>query len=872
MTNIDTKKIPEHGWAYEPGDNPDGDWHFGYCRMCMRGDCALKYRLKDGRLVEVKGNPHSMTNRGALCPRGQSHIQHTYNPDRVKTPMKRTNPRKGLNEDPGWVEISWEEALDLVATKFTEIQKSDPRKLAINTGFGGIELFVSYGPFLPMVFGTPNLLQSNGPLCSVHYATSLVQGSFPTPAADYSLCDYLITIGRSAGPNNGYANGDARAVIEAVERGMHMVVVDPRSSTEASLGEWVPIRPGTDLAFVLGLIHVVLYEVKTFDVEFLTNRTNGVYLIETNGSYFRSANGKPQVLDQDGTIREFDDSNLISPQLDASVVVDGKSLHTGFSLMAASMKQYTPEWAEEKSTVSAAKIRQIANDFVRYARIGETIKINDAVLPFRPVAIIPERGSINHQDGTVLDLATKILNELVGALEVPGSCLGCQAGPVLKPDADGTVTPVHEAIGVPFTYPPQQIDLGEYFPHRHSMSPLAYKVIQNPRAYGIDYDIEGALICGGNSIVGSTDPEMVAAGLASIPFVATIAYHFDEISMLSDVLLPESSQMERCVVNVYESSYSGFGKDTLGLKQVMFRDPMPTIHNTRMSQDIVFQILERMGKLPALLGVFNHVGVLLGEMTLVQLPEDKKLDVTASYTWEQVLDQALSAYTNGKGIDWFRQNGLHISYLPREQSYNYWYYPGNATRHPLYFEKLRASGESLRQNMAANNVELPGYDYQSMGQYFEPIPRWHDTHLFTSHPEGFDLLAINYKVTSANLRCGGLDTLPWLQKINDLDPYINGVCLNPKTAGRLGVTDGQKVKVESQWGSLEARVVVSNLFHPDAAGFAGALGRRTSRLGAKAQAQVNFNSLMTFALSTIDPVAGGAENTVRVRITPLSAS
>jgi anaerobic selenocysteine-containing dehydrogenase len=60
-----------------------------------------------------------------------------------------------------------------------------------------------------------------------------------------------------------------RRFARAIERGMKLVVVDPRSSYEASKGEWVPIRPGADLAFLLAMAHVMLHELKTFDEWFL---------------------------------------------------------------------------------------------------------------------------------------------------------------------------------------------------------------------------------------------------------------------------------------------------------------------------------------------------------------------------------------------------------------------------------------------------------------------------------------------------------------------------------------------------------------------------------------------------------------------------
>lgn len=87
-------------------------WHYGHCRMYMRGTCPNLCRVENGIAVEVMGHPATPTTRGALCAKGQSIIQNTYNAYRVKAPAKRTTPKKGLDVDPQWVEISWDEALD----------------------------------------------------------------------------------------------------------------------------------------------------------------------------------------------------------------------------------------------------------------------------------------------------------------------------------------------------------------------------------------------------------------------------------------------------------------------------------------------------------------------------------------------------------------------------------------------------------------------------------------------------------------------------------------------------------------------------------------------------------------------------------------
>ena len=85
----------------------------GLCRSCMTGECKTLVHLEDWVVVKVEGNPEAPPNFGVMCGKGVSEIMNYYNPYRVKKPLVRTNPEKGLDVDLGWKEVSWEEALDL---------------------------------------------------------------------------------------------------------------------------------------------------------------------------------------------------------------------------------------------------------------------------------------------------------------------------------------------------------------------------------------------------------------------------------------------------------------------------------------------------------------------------------------------------------------------------------------------------------------------------------------------------------------------------------------------------------------------------------------------------------------------------------------
>ena len=87
-----------------------GRWIGSACQGCTQY-CAIEVFNQKGRATRVRGNQHSQGNHGFCCPRGHLIPQENYDPDRIKQPLKRTNPQKGRGIDPKWIPITWDEAL-----------------------------------------------------------------------------------------------------------------------------------------------------------------------------------------------------------------------------------------------------------------------------------------------------------------------------------------------------------------------------------------------------------------------------------------------------------------------------------------------------------------------------------------------------------------------------------------------------------------------------------------------------------------------------------------------------------------------------------------------------------------------------------------
>src|SRR3989304_7125626 len=92
----------------------DDVWIPSVCRVCANS-CGIKVHRRDGVIVKIEGNRETPHNYGKICAKGLSSIMSLYDPSRPRGPLVRSNPKKGVGIDPEWRQVSWDEALDVVA-------------------------------------------------------------------------------------------------------------------------------------------------------------------------------------------------------------------------------------------------------------------------------------------------------------------------------------------------------------------------------------------------------------------------------------------------------------------------------------------------------------------------------------------------------------------------------------------------------------------------------------------------------------------------------------------------------------------------------------------------------------------------------------
>jgi thiosulfate reductase/polysulfide reductase chain A len=221
--------------------------------------------VRNGVLEKIDGEPRNPKSRGGTCARGQAGIMTAYDPNRVKYPMIRV----GKRGEGKWRRASWDEANAYVAENLTAIiDKYGPEGLLWSSTTDLTEtFFVKLGQYI----GTPNFAR-HASLCLASRNVGYFGTMGGVPDSDLGNSKYIIMFG--ANRAEAFEPPYNIDMIESIKKGGKLVVVDPRMTVTASKGQWIPIRPRTDLALVLGVMHVLIRE-ELYDHKFVAERTVG---------------------------------------------------------------------------------------------------------------------------------------------------------------------------------------------------------------------------------------------------------------------------------------------------------------------------------------------------------------------------------------------------------------------------------------------------------------------------------------------------------------------------------------------------------------------------------------------------------------------
>jgi len=368
------------------GDAPKSEWIASTCQGCTAW-CPVEFMVQEGRIVKVRGNQLSKANGGYCCPRGHLMIQQTYDPDRIKVPMKRTTPQKGRGIDPKFVPISWDEALDTVADKMIELRKTGhPEKLTYMRGrYSATATDLLYGT-LPKIYGTGNYF-SHSAICAEaeKMGPGYTQGFFGYRDYDLAKTKCLVVWGCDPLSSNRQVPNAIAKFNGILDRGT-LIAVDPRmSASVAKANEWLPIKPGEDGALAAAIGHVLLTE-GFWSKEFVGDFKEGKNLFKAGAT------------------------------VDEAAFVE-KQTHGIVKYWNLELKDKTPAWAAKKTLIPAEQIISVARAM---GKAGSAC----AVWMGPGVAMTPR--------GTYASMAVYALNGILGSIETEGGVFQSSSSPTNK--------------------------------------------------------------------------------------------------------------------------------------------------------------------------------------------------------------------------------------------------------------------------------------------------------------------------------------------------------------------------------------------------------------------------------------------------------
>ena len=893
-----------------------------FCYQCVAGPDLLNVVVEDDIAVKVEPNFNFKDEHpagGRPCVRAYGLVQKMYNPNRIKAPMKRTNPKKGKDQDPRWVEISWDEALDLLAEKLKAIRA---KGFMDEHGYPRLAVTIGAGGTAPAYLGTfPAFLFAWGPVdqgigsgqgmkCyhSEHLYGEFWHRAF-TVAPDMPHNTYVLSFG-----HNGDASGGVVGVwrhAEARGRGAKWIQFEPHMSvTAATAARWVPITPKTDAAVLFAIIHVTLHEHnwrRVCDVEFLSRMTNSPYLVGPHGYYMRDAeSGKPLVWDEKRSAAvPFDTPDVEAYALEGEFQVSGIEVgpdeerwthesalaRPAFQCLRDHMKPYTPEWAARISDVPADTIRQVTKEYLEHASVGSTIDVEGVRLPLRPVAIVLGKSVNNGWGGFECCWGRTLMSALVGALEVPGGILGTTVRlnrpssnrlESVRPGPDGFMAqPLNPTSKKEWQSRPDSrsgyktlVPLVANSSWSPALSPAQLPWLfmgDPPPNWPEPTPPDVWIVSRSNPAISCWDSDLITKKLATFPFIAAFAYTQDETNWFADLLLPDATDLES--YQLYRVGATRPVENFWDYQGVALRQPVaPSPYNTKDMTDIGTELCARLGLLEQYNDFINR-GVALG-VPLKTPHYDKSLDPATRHSSEEIWDRACRAATLSlsKGreehdLAWFKEHGAYLVPFSRLQWYLHPVMLSKGLRYELpYQERLKRVGGELKARLHEQGIHW----WDTQLEEYQALPAWKDlpeiwvevARKYGKDPKEYSF----WLLTSLSMQYswGSQVSLPLLADVSRHVKGHFGVMLNQKTAQQLGIRDRDEIWVESPIGRQKGKAILRAGVRPDVVVALQQFGHWATPVADEFD-MPNLNALAPIDLSVTDSTGSGGD-LVRVKI------
>lgn len=525
-------------------------------QVCARAcECDCAYNVVVGvdtvtgieRGITIEGRPEDPVSRGKYCIKALGYVDSMYNPDRLLVAMKRTNPKRGIDQDPGWVVVSSEEALNEIIEKMKKYKPEemvfcspgDPytnrlcRSLGVRRSDQRTECFgTHYYLNTLMITNPPNKYYS-----STYTVTHSLWGF------DYSKTKYMLWFGFDSFSKCSKA-GILNHIVEGKRNGTKIVGFNPLRTPIADgiMDEWYPIKPGTDLAVALAMIKIIIDE-KLYQEDFVKNYTDSASLIDADRKFhITDSNGKWMAWCTEHKRMEPIDS-CDAPALDGgpyAVTVDGKEVQAipVLQLLQENVKECTAQWAAEISDVPADVITRVTKEFAAAA----------------PNVCIPnlkrDAAGPNYANSWRLMHAINVLHALTGSFDHEGGVLFLHDVkiPWLE-DVDPPAKPYPELPEKAPDYRHEFPVTEEIYRKKDFSAPGHYGMI----GYGLyQTDMTKVVVFKGphRGLAALIQPQMVEKALEKMDLVWDWDLYLDDIVYWCDYVLPAPHQFEESKLDI----------------------------------------------------------------------------------------------------------------------------------------------------------------------------------------------------------------------------------------------------------------------------------------------------------------------------------
>ncbi len=729
-----------------------GDWIPSTCQGCTSW-CSKQVYVVDGRAIKVRGNPNSKVNGNASCPRAHLSLQQVYDPDRIKTPMKRTNPKKGRNEDPRFVPITWDEALNTIADKIMELRNNnETHKYMLMRGRYSYMRDVLYDR-MTKVIGSPNNI-SHSAICAEaeKFGPFYTEGYWDYRQYDVENTRYLLIWGADPLSANRQVSYYSSVWGDVLDRAT-VAVVEPRlSATAAKADEWLAIKPGEDGALAIAIAHVIL--------------TEGLWYKDFVGNFKDGVN--KFVAGQEVNEDDFEE----------------KHTHGVVRWWNLELKDKTPEWAAEKTDLQAEQITRVAIGYGKEA----------------PHAISWLGGGPCMQvRGGYTSMAVHALNGLLGACDNVGGTLVSNKEYTKKfPKPDDFMDEIakkgkkHEKI--------DQRGRKQFPCLKKGKSGGA--VITNNAADGIinadPYDIKVAIAYMNNFTFSCTQPERWERALSKIPFLVHITTNASEFSWFADILLPDTHHL-------FEKW--GYVKSIgNGYRHVTLMQPViKPIWDFKIDEtEIPWLIAEKLAE-RGFDNLLRHFKEYKDPETGKEPTNEKEFAFYAiKYATQRLWDPA--QYKGGdkfNGWEDFRKTGVWNSdpYPYRKR----WSHMKTKTKKfEFYSETLKEALEKhAEKHQTTVDDIMATCKYEAKGE-IAFLPHYEAPYTLGDAKE-YPFVFVDHK--SRLNREGRSANCTWYYEFKDVDPgdavWDDVAKINPSDAKKLGIKSGDKIRLVSPPGKLE---------------------------------------------------------------------